>query len=366
MPPATQTTFEERSLPVQFAPSGRAHAVEDAGMSVVVDLCCGMGGLSLAARELGMRVAAGVDVNAHAARTFEKNFPDAQFIDGSVRSSKVLEQCRKLLQPFTENGTPSVVLSGPPCQGFSMAGSRDPVDPRNQILVAVSRAIAELHPHCALVENVSTVLNDAHSKRLQLFYEILTSAGYFIQSVLLDASDFGVPQKRRRAFFLITRTKLDATDLKEHIENRKCPKLNAGKALAGLPSPMIRPEDYDDEQDYGEYSNHIAMRHSKRVMAKIAKIEPGTGPMSYRKLHPLYPSNTLFSGHRAPPAHFTEPRSITVREAARLQGFPDDFRIYGSFGNQMQQVTNAVPPPLANAVLRVLVELAGMKLPSDA
>ena len=84
--------------------------------------------------------------------------------------------------------------------------------------------------------------------------------------------------------------------------------------------------------------------------------------MSYRRLHPEQPSNTLFSGHRAPPAHFEEPRSITVREAARLQGFPDDFRIYGSFGNQMQQVTNAVPPPLAQVVLRVLSNLVGLPI----
>jgi DNA (cytosine-5)-methyltransferase 1 len=84
--------------------------------------------------------------------------------------------------------------------------------------------------------------------------------------------------------------------------------------------------------------------------------------MSYRRLHPARPSNTLFSGHRAPPAHFKESRSITVREAARLQGFPDGFRIYGSFANQMGQVTNAVPPPLARAVLRVLVELAGLPI----
>jgi DNA (cytosine-5)-methyltransferase 1 len=93
-------------------------------------------------------------------------------------------------------------------------------------------------------------------------------------------------------------------------------------------------------------------------MDKIAALKPGTGPMSYRRLNLSGPSKTLFSGHRAPPAHFREPRSITVREAARLQGFPDSFRVYGSFANQMEQVTNAVPPPLAKSVLQVLAELA--------
>src|SRR6185503_6638783 len=135
-------------------------------------------------------------------------------------------------------------------------------------------------------------------------------------------------------------------------------------ALKGLPKPDIRPDDYDDEKNYGALSNHFAMQHSKAVISKIADLEPGTGPMSYRRLHPSKPSKTIFSGHRAPPAHYREPRSITVREAARLQGFPDDFRVYGTFGNQMEQVTNAVPPPLARAALQALVEAGGFILSS--
>jgi DNA (cytosine-5)-methyltransferase 1 len=127
-----------------------------------------------------------------------------------------------------------------------------------------------------------------------------------------------------------------------------------------LPTPKVRPDRYKDETDDGAIKNHFAMQHSERVKKKIAAIEPGKGPMSYRRLHPTRLSNTLFSGHRAPPAHFDEPRSITVREAARLQGFPDNFRVYGSFSNQMEQVTNAVPPPLAIAVLSVLLDHSGI------
>ena len=118
---------------------------------------------------------------------------------------------------------------------------------------------------------------------------------------------------------------------------------------------------YNDDDELRRASpNHVAMRHSLAVQEKIAAIEVGRGPMSYRKLDPMKPSNTLFSGHRAPPAHYKYPRSITVREAARLQGFPDDFRVFGSFANQMMQVTNAVPPPLARTVLQVLTEFAGI------
>jgi DNA (cytosine-5)-methyltransferase 1 len=333
---------------------------------VVVDLCCGMGGLSLAARDLSMRVTAGVDIDTHAARTFRKNFPEAEFVEGSVRSPKVVERCFELLKISKGNSVPSVIVSGPPCQGFSVAGSRDPIDPRNQILVAVARAIAELNPLCALIENVSMILASAHSNRLNRFEGTLTNAGYFVRTLLLDAADFGVPQKRKRAFFLVTRQELDEKEIQNCLGRLKKPQLTVQCALGGLPSPEVRPDDYDDERDYPGFANHLAMQHSKRVINKIAALKPGTGPMSYRKLHPSRPSKTLFSGHRAPPAHFQEPRSITVREAARLQGFPDSFRIYGSFGNQMQQVTNAVPPPLAKAVLSVLLELAGIPTSAHA
>ena len=322
-----------------------------------VDLCCGLGGLSLSARNLGIAVMAGVDIDPCALKTFGRNFPEAKTIEGSVRSAKVLEQCSDLLRRRGLPAGPTIVLSGPPCQGFSAAGSRDPADPRNQVIVAVARAIATLQPECALVENVSMVFAAKHGVRIGLFEETLVEAGYHATSVLLDASEYGLAQRRRRAFFLISRTELQEDQILRKLAPHKTPPIGAEQALRGLPAPKVRGDTHSDETDYGLPPNHLAMRHSPRVIRKIARILPGSGPMSYRRLHPLRPSNTLFSGHRAPPAHFKDPRSITVREAARLQGFPDDFRIYGSFSNQMEQVTNAVPPPLAQVVLQVLLDL---------
>jgi DNA (cytosine-5)-methyltransferase 1 len=319
----------------------------------VVDLCCGMGGLSLGAQQLGMEVVAGVDINSHALRTFSRNFPAAVALHGSVRSKKVIEQCTELLSDCAV----TVVVSGPPCQGFSVAGPRDPMDSRNQILSSVGKVITTLRPTIALVENVAAVLEDDHDERILEFEEVLFHGGYSVAPVLLDAADFGVPQKRRRAFFLITQFEMSQEEIERKLRMRKKPKVSVRQALSGLASPELRPLKYKDEEDIAGISNHLAMRHSERVQRKIAQIEPGKGPMSYRRLHPDRPSNTLFSGHRAPPAHYSEARSITVREAARLQGFPDEFRIFGSFGNQMEQVTNSVPPPLANAVLSVLTDM---------
>lgn len=323
----------------------------------VIDLCCGLGGLSLAAKQAGMRIVAGVDLNPTAIKTFRRNFPSAEGIHGSVRSPIVLKRCVELLESQKGDASPIIILSGPPCQGFSAAGSRDPKDKRNKVLVAVAQAIVKLKPHCALIENVSMVLAEKHGDRVSRFDEILAKGNYHVRRVLLDASDFGVPQKRKRAFFFITRVPLESENILALLEKRKTAKTTTEQTLLGLPTPVVRPDDYDDEKDYGAFWNHFAMDHSQKVKDKIAAILPGTGPMSYRRLHPTRPSNTLFSGNRAPPAHFSEPRSITVREAARLQGFPDDFRIFGAFSNQMVQVTNAVPPPLSFAVLEVLKEL---------
>lgn len=330
----------------------------------VIDLCCGMGGLSVAARDLGMAVVGGVDVNPTALRTFSKNFPEAKAIRGSVRSRTILERCRALLEG--DRKALSVVLSGPPCQGFSAAGSRNAEDRRNGVLVAVAHAIGQIQPDCAVIENVSMVLADKHGDRIKSFGRVLTEAGYHVEKKVLDSSEYGVPQRRKRAFFFVTRRVLDLDRIGELLERHKVPLVTTREALDGLPTPEVRPDVYDDETQVEGPTNHLAMRHSRRVMAKIAAIPPGSGPMSYRRLHPIRPANTLFSGHRAPPAHFAEPRSITVREAARLQGFPDTFRVYGSFANQMEQVTNAVPPPLARAVLCVLVEGCALSMNANA
>ena len=327
----------------------------------VIDLCCGMGGLSLAAQSLGMHVIAGVDLNSDALKTYAKNISGTKSIKGSIGAKKILDNCKELFDAV-DVGSPKIIISGPPCQGFSVAGSCDPADPRNRVLINVANAILRLQPDCALIENVSMLLSEKHENRLGKFQGILNEGGYFVTKILLDASEFGVSQRRKRAFFFVTRLRLNEEEILLQLEKYKLPPVLAGEALRGLEKPLVRPDDYDDEKDYGPIANHFAMQHSVRVMKKIALIKPGTGPMSYRRLHPGRPSNTLFSGHRAPPAHFKEPRSITVREAARLQGFPDSFRIYGTFGNQMQQVTNAVPPPLAQVVLRVLSNIMGLRI----
>lgn len=333
---------------------------------LVVDFCCGMGGLSLAARQLGMTVIAGIDTDSNSLKTFSRNFPEAAPIEATISGRKAIESCITAINNHSDSDAPLIVLSGPPCQGFSAAGSRDPSDKRNKILLGVARAIKALKPACALVENVQELLTDKHRKRVKNFEKHLLDAGYRVLPIELDAKDYGVPQKRRRAFFLITRQQLDKANVMQRFMKLRKAEVACASRLDDLPLAEVRGVTYcDDDELLRASPNHLAMRHSQAVQKKIAAIPAGRGPMSYRKLDPTKPANTLFSGHRAPPAHYKYPRSITVREAARLQGFPDDFRIYGSFANQMMQVTNAVPPPLALTALQVLTELTGLVQGSD-
>ena len=309
-----------------------------------------------------MRVLAGVDVEPAATRTFQHNFPGATALTASVRSSAVLNQCKELIAQTRQSYQPLIVVSGPPCQGFSVAGPRDPNDPRNQILLAVARSIVALKPRCAIIENVARILDDNHADRLYKLSRVLTGGGFQVNEVVLNAEDYGVPQRRRRAFFLMTRKAVCHDKLLREFEKRRRESVNVIDVLDDLPKPRIRPDRYSELSEEFAIKNHFAMQHSERVHEKIAAIPQGSGPMSYRKLHPNRTSNTLISGHRAPPAHYAQPRSITVREAMRLQGFPDEFEVCGPFGSQMGQVTNAVPPPLAKVALEVLCEVAGVEI----
>lgn len=353
----TSDSERQRTCPIA-QPIG--DAVEPVAISV--DLCSGLGGLSLAAKQLGLAVVVGVDTDEDSLKTFAHNFPGAVAIKETIAGTKALSACRAAIQRHPRANRPLVVLSGPPCQGFSAAGSRDPKDKRNKVLLGVARAITTLKPRCALIENVQELLASKHKRRLKDFRAHFAAAGYRVLEVKLDAKDYGVAQKRERAFFLITKGKrLTEKAILRRLKELQQPEVSCGSQLDELPPAQVRGRTYSDEEDVrARYPNHLAMRHSDEVKEKIRAIKVGRGPMSYRKLDPSKPANTLFSGHRAPPAHYRYPRSITVREAARLQGFPDTFAIRGEFSNQMQQISNAVPPPLARAVLRTLLEFTGI------
>ncbi|MDY0354861.1 MAG: DNA cytosine methyltransferase [Sedimentisphaerales bacterium] len=324
-----------------------------------IDLCCGLGGISLAAKELRILPLLGVDTCCNALKTYKANFPHARTIQADVREPGFGHRLKDHPEERKLGKSDLYIVSGPPCQGFSDAGSRLVDDPRNTIIVAVASLIALIRPKAAIIENVAAIRKPRYQAVVAELREILQGAGYHVCEIELNAADFGVPQVRRRRMFFITPNAVTEEQYRRHLARYKTEPLVIEKVFRGLPKAVVRPPSYEDTLENGGVYNHFAMLHSEKVKRKIAKIEPGKGPLSYRKLKPDGYAPTLISGHRAPPVHYREPRAITVREAARIQGFPDDFRICGSSGSQLQQVANAVPPNLAKAALRTLLHFAG-------
>jgi DNA (cytosine-5)-methyltransferase 1 len=302
----------------------------------VVDLCCGAGGFSWGFLQAGFRILLGIDVCGQALQTYAQNIPEATTLKLDVCDKGAVGQIHRALN----RKRPRVVIAGPPCQGFSRAGSRDPDDPRNDVLKGAMKVAVRLKPDMIVFENVMNLKAKDFVHHLRRAEGVLRRAGYIFDHAGLHAQAFGVPQTRRRVVIIGLRKGL-RQQLVRTLQTLTDRALNTGAtvtaAFVGVPRNTSR----------SKLPNHQPMLHSVRVQKKIARIPVGGGPLSYRKLDPARPAQTLVCGHRALPCHYAAHRTITVREAARIQGFPDTFHFIGSKGQQMQQVANAVPPKLA-------------------
>jgi DNA (cytosine-5)-methyltransferase 1 len=321
----------------------------------VVDLCCGAGGFAWGFMQAGYDVLLGVDTCRHALQTFATNIPGAGTMNLDITREGTAEAIRGRLGVRP----PRVVIAGPPCQGFSRAGLRNPDDPRNGVLSAAVKMAVELGPDVILVENVLYLRGPSFVRYLNGAMGVVRRAGYRYEYSVLDSPSFGVPQARQRVVLIAARASAREQLLRVHdtLEGRR---LVGGMSVAAVLSDLVKPS--AGKRVY----NHDPMSHGKMVVAKIRRIRPGEGPLSYRKLHPNQLAPTLVCGHRALPCHYALPRTITVREAARLQGFPDEYVFCGPRGQQMLQVANAVPPRLAMGVALAVAELIGFAAPENS
>ena len=351
---ATQARCDACVL-VSFCAVGRQRVALDNPKPVAIDLFAGAGGLGFGFRQAGWRIAVAVEKDRNAAQTYRSNNPGTPVLEADIT-----EVCAETLRAASPGLCPVAVLAGPPCQGYSAAGARNPGDPQNRLYGDVVRIADALGAKLVVLENVpglrrvngvgftEEILDALNLQRTAEHHELI-------------ASDFGVPQARRRVFFLACRDgggKLIGVPLPTH-------SVLAGDGLATtatlasilrgtLEVPSGATQDTAVLEDGELLANIATMRHSQRVVAKIAQIMPGKGPISYRRLeHDL--ARTLVAGHRALPVHPWLDRTISVREAARIQGFPDSYVFCGSRANQPLQVANAVPPPVAEALGRHLL-----------
>lgn len=346
----------------------------------VVDLFCGAGGLSKGFMDAGFDVKLGVDFEDAALLTFSKNHNHAKAKKLDLFNLENIVEIKKYLLEIGVKQL-DVLIGGPPCQGFSLAGSRLESDERNTLYTAMVKTAEMLKPNVILLENVPGMLTLYGGKVKEKIFNDFEELGYKMNVKVLYAPDFGVPQIRKRAFFI------GLLDSKEEFSYPK-PIINKAKyitceqAIGDLPS-LIGDNNYDVNTvreyvmepftDYqkkmAEHShllfNHIPTNHTKKTIDHI-KLVPDGGKYTdlpkrlsknfkyHESLHRYKsdkPSLTIDTGHRTH-FHYKYNRIPTVRENARLQSFPDDFVFYGNKQQQYKQVGNAVAPLVGFALAK--------------
>lgn len=343
----------------------------------VIDLFAGVGGLSLGFEKQGFEVLIANEYDKSIATAYTENHKNTRMIVGDITSLDLKET----FGSYT--GKIDVVIGGPPCQGFSQKGQRKTIHDERNFLFKYYVAVVELvKPKYFVMENVPNLLTAEGGYFFKEIEELFNKMGYSLEHGVLNASDYGVPQNRRRAV-IIGKLNGAAPKLPEP-QSEKVTIWDAISDLAYLQSGEgINEQEYKNapESDYekllrGDSTilyNHVATKHSPLALERLAMIPPNAGREVLPKEHltkSIYSgtwtrmrkdeiSVTITTRFDTPSSgKFTHPfldRAITVREAARIQSFPDDFRFVGNKGSQMKQVGNAVPPLLAAAIAKVIM-----------
>lgn len=372
---------------------------------VAIDLFCGAGGMSVGFEQAGFDILLSVDRDPYHVAAHHRNFPYGQTLLASV-TDLTGDRIRELLGPAAERGV-DLVYGGPPCQGFSTMGIRDAADPRNSLVDHFCRIVEELAPRAFVMENVPGMNTGGTSAIFTHALSRLRQAGYNLTLPVrtLNAADLGVPQARKRLFILGIRSDVGlAIPYPEDPPAGLTPRPTVWQAIADLPDvdehetlfkedavPYSRlPADTDlyaliarglraGESDFSRpraWNREICsgcqrVRHGTDAQSLYASTRPGAMVPGHKlpRLDPAGLAPTLRAGtdsergsHTAPrPVHPFRPRVITVREAARLHGYPDWFAFYPGKWHAYRQVGNSVCPPVAHAVGLQVMDALGIR-----
>ncbi|MEO9789714.1 MAG: DNA cytosine methyltransferase [Aurantimonas coralicida] len=361
-----------------------------ASAPVVADLFCGCSGLGLGARNAGFRVATSIDLDPILTSSYTTNFRDGKLVLGDLselHGDTLLASAGSRLDG---------IIGGPPCQGFSEMGRSDPNDPRRELLRHFFRIVAEARPSFFLMENVRGLTFPANRPHLEAALEQVSDRYEIVGPLRIDASEYGAATKRPRVFvFGYDRDQVDSFGEDDILAARR-PAATVADAISDL--KLATQDDDEDGFDVwrfghghelpsayarrlrapdGYTTGHCRTPHRPAITERFSmvpqgKIDPvgrhhrlswqgqsptiraGTGPDkgSYQSVRPLHPD---------------EPRVITVREAARLQGFPDRFRFHPTVWHSFRMIGNSVSPIVAEALLSVLYsKMAVVSVPEAA
>lgn len=344
-----------------------------------IDLFAGAGGLSIALQESGFRILMANEINPRFAETHRHNFPNVPLIEKDINTLSFEE-----INDVIDNQEIDLIVGGPPCQGFSVFGKRrfintqeyDPhKDPRNFLVYQYIRIVKELKPKFFFMENVKGFTNLDKGLFVEEVKKQFAELGYNnIWCEIICAADYGVPQERYRMFMIGNRLGIDFSKPQAThypIKSGKHPEYTTvGSAILDLMGKEnIIP-------------NHVPLKHKPIVEARYSYVKEGcklnledlppelavatrkdskTGVVSnyshvFKRLDRSKPSTTMVPGHNAFPIHPILNRTLTAREAARIQTFPDSHIFYGTRQEQCIQVGNAVPPKMAEPFIKKIRE----------
>jgi DNA (cytosine-5)-methyltransferase 1 len=345
-----------------------------------IDLFCGAGGMTLGAVQAGIDVKFAIEYDRYAAETYSFNNPKIKVLNEDIRKIKEIPVKRKKNEQL-------VVFGGPPCQGFSTSNqrTRNKQNPNNWLFSEFVRIIKLTNPEWIVFENVKGFMTFNNG----IFYEMVLNKfhnlGYQTSHFVLNASSFNVPQNRERAFILGSRNGIKINEIKGN-DN----KISVFDAIADLPilrnGSKVNFKKYRNipQSNYAKKmrgnlkvcSNHFVTNNSLEVLMRYKFISQGNNWKSipehlmksysnrfnchtgiYYRLKESEPSIVIGNYRKNMLIHPRQNRGLSVREAARIQSFPDSYQFHGTIGFQQQQVGNAVPPLLSEKVFNIIKSL---------
>ena len=393
-----QGDFLTMLFPLEIDRRNCIENVRREGMAVI-DLFAGCGGMSLGFEFAGFTPVLAVEKDAWAAETYAFNRKGVKVVTADIT---------KIAHPreeFSDVGDVFGVIGGPPCQGFSLSGGRDPKDPRNSLFMDYMRFVSEYRPSFFVMENVPGILSSL-TKQGEKVKDVIVSVagkiGYNVKILQLNAADYGVPQSRQRVFFVGLRsdvpfmpewlvpqktTEHDPVTIRQALSD--LPVISAGGGQESMAYQTAAANPYQEwcRGNSASVRNHVAMRHTRRLVERFHVIRWGESAADVPKEHmqrkrgnasvisgkiysqnnmrpfPDRPSPTVPASFQSNFVHPFYDRNYTAREGARLQSFPDSYVFCGRRTtmsweknlSQYQQIGNAVPPLLAKALGDMIV-----------